>query len=159
MTNAPRLSIVSSISKAAYPYSVSLAIAPPLNSVSVQTAQMIVKGAINTTGMSDYKMLTEFDRVVAHFPTKEDHDDYLEALRPGAKLSKVYSYSSNWAPPKTVIQCCKIVEKGLNDMFAGELRVTPNITYSTIRLSGYKASFFAAKRVDPIALIFGRSPG
>lgn len=158
MREKPYLRLVSTFSGEAYPYSMTGDIDEPDNPTAVQTAQMVFRGAISLTGMPDYKLITRPGTVTAYFSSLDDHHDFIDALRPVRKLCKVFTYKENTLPPKTVERSCKIAERELNDIFAGQVSIRANTKDRTIRFTASKAAYFAAKRMDPMGLIFGSNP-
>lgn len=157
MTNTSPFQLVTTYNERIYPYWVSYNIDDPLNSTAVQTAELIMKGAVNITGMPDYKIFTTWSKVTAHLPTQQDREDCLRALSPVEKLYSIFSYNSS-LPANEILHRCKTVEIKLNEMFAGDIKVRAKTGGNIIVLSGYKSSYFAAKRMDPMTLIFGAEP-
>lgn len=157
MTDISPLRLVTAYRESDYFYPVSRAIDDPLNSTSVQTAQMILKGAINLARLSDYKLFTEWGKVTARFPTYEDSTDCEEALSDKERLHWIFGYD-NPMPAKEIRRRCKDAEVSLNEKFAGDIQLKVRTGRKIIVLSGHKASYFAAKRADPMSLIFGAEP-
>lgn len=157
MTNISTLHLVTAYKEHDYPYPVSRSIDDPMSSTSVQTAQMVLKGAINLARLSNYKLFTEWGKVTARFPTYEDRTDCEEALSDKEKLHWIFRYN-NPMPAKEIRQRCKDAELSLNQRFAGDIQLKVRTGRKIIVLSGQKESYFAAKRADPMSLIFGAEP-